>query len=244
MGYRLRKRIIFRADANKDVASFFRFVSDAEYNSGRSLKWAVLDKYQTCKKWFQGVRFVGCRTDVIRFVKNKYEDLAQSIASNLAHYERKWRDIEPKFDELVRQIFGDYPWPKGKYIAYSTIWGIYPRFLDDKTFQVPYRHRNKRYVNVVIAHELLHFIFYEYFFEHYPRYRGDDYDMFSWHVSEIFNNVVQNSQPWLSVFGLPSMCAPEHKKIVEKLSRFHTGDPFWNLDGLVRDIIASVEKEV
>lgn len=237
-----RKRLTFRADANKDVASFFAFIVDASYDGGRNIKWAILNKYPACKKWFQCEKFIGHRVDVVQFIKEKHTHHANSIDKNLINYERKWRVIEPKFDKLVKEIFGDYPWPKGKYIAYSTIWGIYPRFLEDKTFQVPYRFRNKRYVNVVIAHELLHFIFYEYFHAHYPRYRSDDYNVLSWHVSEIFNTIVQNSVSWRKIFGLPSMGDPVHKKIVEKLSHIHTGEPCWNLDKLIQDIVVNAEK--
>lgn len=238
------KQISFRTDANKDVTSFFCFVVDAEYDGGRSLEWAVLDKYPECKTWFADGTFVGKRSDVVRFVKEKYAEHADIIDTNLASYEQKWRVVEPKFHELVRGLFGTHPWPKGKYVAYPTIWGMFPRFLDNKTFQLPFKFRNKRYVNVVIAHEMLHFIFYDYFFKHYPKYEGDDYDMLSWHVSEIFNTVVQNSEPWLKVFSVPTMGYPEHEKIVARLSRIHTGKDGWRTDDLIRDILVEAEKLV
>ena len=240
--YRSHKQLTFRADVNKDIASFFGFIDDAEYDNGRNIRWAITNRYPICKKWFQNEKFVGHRLDVVQFVKNKYTRYARTIDTNLAYYERKWRDVEPEFDRLVQEVFGEYPWPEGKYIAYSTIWGIFPRFIENKTFQVPYRYRNKRYVNVIIAHELLHFIFYKYFYEHYPRYRDDKHNFFSWHVSEIFNNVVQNSASWKAVFEFSSLCAPEHEKIVTKLTHIHTGNPRWNLDNLIRDIVTDAKE--
>ena len=236
------KQVSFRTDVSKDVASFFAFVGDAEYDGGRNLEWAVLNKYPECKAWFSEGAFVGKRPEVTRFVKEKYARYADVIDANLASYEQKWRGVEPKFHELVRGLFGNHPWPKGKYIAYPTIWGMFPRFLDDKTFQVPFKFRNKRYVNVIIAHEMLHFIFYDYFHTQYPKYRDDD--MLSWHVSEIFNTVVQNSESWLKVFGVPTMGYPEHEKIVAKLSRTHTGNGGWRTADLIRDIVEEAKKLV
>jgi len=234
------KKVSFCTDASKDTASFFGFVEDAKYDNGRSLKDAVLDKYPTCKKWFSHGHFIGKRSEVSDFVREEHARYAKDIGTNFAIYEYQWRAVEPKFHELVRKLFGSFPWPRGKYAAYPTIWNMFPRFLDDKTFQIPFRFRKKQYVNIIIAHEMLHFIFYAYFYIHYPQYHGDDHELFVWHVSEIFNDIVQGSHPWLEVFGLPSIEYPEHKKINIVLTRKYGHKREWNIDNLIADIIKNV----
>lgn len=237
-----RKKLTLKADPEKDIASFFAFVADAEYDGGRNIEWAIVRKYPNLRKWFEKAEFVGRREEVVKFVSARYKKEKEAIEKNLSQYELKWREIEPAYDELVRNLFGDYPWPEGKYIGYATLWGIFPRFLEDKTFQVPYRFKNRKYVNVIIAHELLHFIFYAYFHEKYPRYQDDEYDEFSWHVSEIFNGVIQDSESWKKVFGLPSVVDPAHREVVSQLSKIHAGSPCWDLDNLIQDIIKAVER--
>lgn len=234
--------VSFCAEAlNKDVSTFFAFCDDAPYDGGRGIRLAICDKYPIFRKWFENGRFLGRRADVVRFVKKQYLTYASQIKINCTYYERHWRMKEEKFYELTRELFGDYPWPKGKYMAYPTIWGMFPRFLEDKTFQVPYRFRNKKYINVVIAHEMLHFLFYDYFYTRYSQYQSDKYDMFVWHVSEIFNSLVQNSPQWREFFELPSDVYPEHEDILAKLAPLHTGRQAWHLDSLIQAIISSVQ---
>ena len=120
---------------------------------------------------------------------------------------------------------------------------MYPRFLEDKTFQIPFWHRTPGYVPVVIAHELLHFMFYDYFYARYPKYNRSADNLFAWHVSEIFNTLVQNSPAWLASFKQKSLGYPEHTKIVKQLSRVWYRRSKWDLDGLVDEIIKEVQKQ-
>ena len=117
---------------------------------------------------------------------------------------------------------------------------MYPRYLKDKTFQFPYRHKKKNFIPVVIAHEMLHFIFYDYIHKKFPKYKSYKYDFFIWHVSEIFNEIVQNSPKWFKVFKAKSMGYPEHKRIVNKLSKKYYKKDKWQLDEIINDIIKLV----
>ena len=112
------------------------------------------------------------------------------MIKNMSIYQKDWLMVEKNFHCLVDELFCGHKWPKGKYIAYTTIWGMFPKFLEDKTFQIPFKHKNKRYVIVVIAHELLHFIFYDYFYKKYPKYRLDKYNFL--HTNSKFSEVVED----------------------------------------------------
>ena len=118
---------------------------------------------------------------------------------------------------------------------------MYPRFLENKTFQIPYRHRFPNYVPVVIAHEMLHFMFYDYFYQRYPKYNKPEKNFFVWHISEIFNTLIQNSPEWLRYFKRKSMGYPEHEKIVKKLGREWYRKNTWDLDEIVGQIVKEVQ---
>ncbi len=153
------------------------------------------------------------------FVNSIYQKNNKIIRKNLDLYKKSWAKLGKDYFVLVSQIFGDYKWPLGKYIVYLTIWGMHPRFLEDKTFQIPFRHKNEKYINVIIAHEMLHFIFYDYFYNKFPQYKSNKYNFFVWNISEIFNNIAQDSPQWIKIFKAKSMPYPEHKKIVNKLKK-------------------------
>lgn len=234
-------KLSFDRDAKKDVSAFFAFVGDAEYDGGRNLEWAVFSQFPHLKKMFDGSIFTGTKSDISKFVEDQYSKYGTAIEKNMDVYRRQWLEKESVFYSLTDDLFLSFSWPKGKYVAYPTIWGMYPRFLEDKTFQVPFKTRRKRYVNVIVAHEMLHFIFYEYFFRLYPQYASDEHDFLAWHVSEIFNTVVQNSPKWLKAFGLETMGYPEHEAIVERLSGQYGKSDSIETDALIADILSAVK---
>ncbi|HPN15150.1 MAG TPA: hypothetical protein PLF71_03485 [bacterium] len=208
--------IEFKISAERDVETFFCFVRDAEYDDGENIKWAILKPYPELVSWFKGTELTATRDDVCRFVNLKYNSHAKEMASNLIVYQRDWDALSPRFEKLTKDLFEDAHWPNGKYIAYLTIWGMYPRFLETCTFQIPWKHQIKGYVPVVIAHEMLHFIWYAFAFDKLPYLNKMD-DFKVWHISEIFNSFVQNSDAWISVFKQPSMQYPVHENILNNL---------------------------
>lgn len=230
-------KLEFHISVKKDVSSFFSFVDDAQYDEGRNLQWAVLEKNPLCRKWFFENTFVSKRSEVNAFVSGVYKKEATIISKNIILYEKNWKVVEQDFFLLVENLFKGYPWPRKMYVAYPTVWSMYPRFLESGTFQVPHRYRNKKYVNVVIAHEMLHFIFYDWFYKLYPKYKKNNYNMFVWHVSEIFNAVIQNSLPWLKVFKLQTMAYPEHEAVVFKVTNKLKKINGYSVDEVVKVIL-------
>lgn len=227
--------IKFRVSETKDIGTARAFVKEAKYSSGRNLEWAFFTKYPELRE------IVNDEKALNRFVRQHYAE-PEWLTTRLARHEKRWRPMEKKYFTLVETLFSGRPWPKGKYIAYGTLWGMYPRFLDDKTFQIPFEHNNPKYIPVVIAHELLHFMFYDYFYARFPKYRPSKHNFFVWHVSEIFNTVVQNSSSWLRVFGEKSMGYPEHERIVASLSKHYEAGKYQDVDALTDAIMKAVHK--
>ena len=216
----MHPRIKFRRNEKKDLEIVHTFIKDAEYDKGMSLVWAVFNKYPQLKKLFNENKGYEIKDESVlsHFIYKKYHDRQMAMDRALEQHKKCWEQMAPRYFSLVDTLFNNRTWPEGNYIDFGTIWGMYPRFLKDKTFQVPYWHRTPRYVSVVIAHELLHFMFYDYFYERYPRYHRPKDNLFVWNISEIFNTVVQNSPEWVDCFELKSIGYPEHKKIVARIS--------------------------
>ena len=163
------------------------------------------------------------------------------MEKHLSVYQSNWENKEKSFLNLVNEIFCDNFWPEGKYVVYLTIWGIFPRFLEDSTFQVPYKYKNQKYINVIIAHEMLHFVFHNYFYQKYPQYKQNEHNFFVWHISEIFNVIVQNSSKWLKIFEVKTMDYPEHREIIGILKSKYNVKDVWKVDDLIENIAELVK---
>ena len=78
-------------------------------------------------------------------------------------FQKEWNKKSLEFFKTAEGLFNYHPWPKGPYFAYISIFPCGPRFLKSKSFQVFYlRHPRVR----PIAHEALHFLFYDYLGKH------------------------------------------------------------------------------
>lgn len=229
----MHPKIKFKIDPKKDISTFFTFLMEAKYDGGRNFKWAILKNYPYFKKFDKNID----KIIVKEFVNNYYLKNNKTIKDNVVIYEKNWKKIEKDFFNLVERTFPQTKWPKGKYIAYTTMWSMYPRFLDDKTFQIPAISKKKKTVNFIIAHEMLHFIFYKYFLNKYKKYRSHKYDFFVWHISEIFNVIIMNKSDWQKILKNKDDGYPEHKNIIKKLSKKN-----YSLDELIDKLILEVKK--
>ncbi|MCF7820693.1 MAG: hypothetical protein K9M44_04475 [Candidatus Pacebacteria bacterium] len=226
-------KIKFKIDPKKDISTFFDFLKDEKYDEGRNFEWAILKHYPYFKKFNGEID----KKIVQDFVFKYYFRNQEAIEKNIIIYENNWKKVEKEFFSLTSNLFSKTKWPKGKYIAYSTMWSMYPRFLEDKTFQIPAISRKKKVISFIIAHEMLHFIFYEYFLIKYKKYKSHKYDFFLWHISEIFNVIIMNKPEWQKILKNKDEGYPEHRKIIEKLSQKE-----YSLDDLIENIIAEVNK--
>jgi len=237
--------ITFRKNTKKDFETLHAFIKDAKYDNGRNLNWAVFKNYPDLEIHFDKNQNYKIKNEkALRyFIHSIYHNKSKTMDRALAQHKKRWEKISPIFVSLVDELFSNRKWPRGKYIAFGTIWGMYPRFLEDKTFQIPFWHRTPRYIPVIIAHELLHFMFYDYFYARYPKYNHPKHNLFVWHVSEIFNTVVQNSPLWFNHFKMKSLGYPEHKTIVRRMSRSLYRRNKWDVNALIDEIIEEVRKQ-
>lgn len=210
-------KLKFKISQSKDLSSFFSFLFERQYDNGRNFNWAVLRYHPFFKNILKENDSKISKKQVSEYIKDYYIQHGEEIKNNIKNFSQSWEEIEDDFLELITKLFPGQSWPSGKYIAYLTIWRMYPRFLDDKTFQIPYSSKKKKIINLVIAHELLHFMFYAYFLKKYPKYRSHKYDFFVWHVSEIFNSIILKRLEWKKLLKHNNLDYPEHREIIIKL---------------------------
>ena len=141
---------------------------------------------------------------VSSYVGEFYAENRERLGQAANEVLQTWDGYAPQFFGAAAEIFKGLNWPPGKYIGYISIGPPFPRFLHDKTFQAPWE-PVERAIRVT-AHELLHFLFFEYVRKRYtPQLKntveeemsqvmGGKFSIPLWELSEIFNIVVLNPQ--------------------------------------------------
>ncbi len=144
---------------------------------------------------------------ISKFVDNYYQEHEAKLEAILETFKNLWQGCKKDFYHQVTKIFKDHPWPEGKYICYLSIFDCNPRFLKNKTFQVFFQHPQG--ICSVAAHEMLHFMFYDYVEKGFPEAAAKIGKDKLWEVSEIFNVLVlPDSKPY-----------PNHIKLIPKYEK-------------------------
>ncbi|MFH1533536.1 MAG: hypothetical protein ABID64_01240 [Nitrospirota bacterium] len=100
---------------------------------------------------------------------------------------------------------------------------MFPRYVKQKIFFFPHQHRITRFSNKVIAHEMLHFIFFDYLEKKFNlkehskiKNKPDDY---IWKVSEVFNNAIEDWKPYNELFKEDPKPYPGTEKMFSKMKK-------------------------
>lgn len=233
-------KLKFVINKKRELKTFSIFLNESKYRyNNREMNWAFY-KYHPKLNILRGKKLNPLEKTLIvkQYLNAYYQKNLVTIKRGTSKAQKDWQKKEDFFFNLVNKIFKNYPWPKGKYIAYSTIWGMYPRFLNEKTFQFPYHHKKKNFVSVVIAHEMIHFIFYDYFYKHFPKFKNPKYNLEIWNISEAFNILIQNSKEWVKVFNQKAIPYPEHQILIRRMKKFF--DKKQDINYLLKRIIPTV----
>jgi hypothetical protein len=135
---------------------------------------------------------------ISEYVDNFYKENEKELNDSVLEMNQKWNEDENKFINQVETIFKNPEPGEGKYIGYLSIINCNPRFLQNKTFQVFYKHNAGS--NYVTAHEVLHFFFYDYSAKHFPEIFKDlnTNSGIYWDLAELFDVVVMSSPDFIS----------------------------------------------
>jgi len=127
-----------------------------------------------------------------------------------------WNKKAKSFFAATDKYFEDYAWPKGKYIAYISVFNCNPRFLENKTFQV-FREHQKGF-SAVAVHEMLHFLFYDFVARNFPESKFSEEEL--WELSEVINYFLLSEPKFIEITGDPYPdLYPELKGLAERLEK-------------------------
>lgn len=146
-----------------------------------------------------------------------YEVNDADLNARLLKMSEDWKKDEDDFTKQLGKIFKNPSVPDGKYIGYLSIINCNPRFLEDRTFQVFYKHPSGS--NFVTAHEVLHFFFYDYAERKYPEIfkNLDQNSGIYWDLAELFNDVVMADPNFISKsYSEHAKPYPDHVKYFDK----------------------------
>lgn len=166
------------------------------------------------------------------YVQDYYRDHKVELETSQVTFQDEWNKVEPKFLNITNTVFNEHQWPPGEYNGFPSIFNCNPRWLETKNFQV---YRN----NIVgtffsVAHEMLHFIFYDYLGKRHPNYVKQIGEDRLWKLSEVFDEL-SFEQPEYETFKpkQPSFY-PELQPITTMLREKLKGKPF-NIESFVTE---------
>lgn len=151
-----------------------------------------------------------------------YVSHAKEMDAKIEAIKNAWRKKEDAYVLATEKYFGGFSFPAGKYIAYASVVNCNPRFLDSKTFQFFYKKTMPDAIHT-IAHELLHFIF----FDFVEKEMKEDIEKLSedqlWDLSEIFNVILLRSPQYQGIIDSKQVRAyPDHEPYLKKFDQAHS----------------------
>lgn len=162
---------------------------------------------------------------------NKHKDY---LNERKKEFNKEWQTVEKSYFSEVKKIFKNQV-TIHHYIGYLSIINCNPRFLSKRNFQIFYYH--PRGVIYVAAHEILHFIFYDYCFKKFPglfKNLNTEEGLF-WDLAEIFNVIILSLPQFKKIHGQRKMGSyPVHKRYLYPLKKY-----WQEADGIDRWVIKS-----
>jgi len=121
------------------------------------------------------------------YFERLHEKFHDDLKRNLDIAKREWEKVSTKYFDYCNKLFPETKWPGGDYLGYMSVIDIGAIIKKEKSFQLFYKIVEQGISNTIIAHEVLHFIFYEHM-KQFPEIEGKEL----WEMAEIFNKLVQN----------------------------------------------------
>lgn len=155
------------------------------------------------------------------YCDNYYQTHKTAMYRKIECVKNVWRKQEEKYITIIEDFFGDFRFPEGQYIAYASIIDCNPRFLESKTFQFFYKKSVPDIIHT-IAHELLHFIFFDFIEQRLKKEMKDLSQDQLWDLSEIFNVVVLQSLCYRPIINQRFVRPyPEHRRYIRQFEEVY-----------------------
>lgn len=138
-------------------------------------------------------------------------ELGKEMDSVLKDIKYNWEKVGESVLERLEEII-QTAWPEKEITAFISINPICPRFLDTWSFSVSPHNKNP---NIIIAHEISHFLYFKKFKEIFPDITADKYESPNkeWLLSEIITPIILNDQRITKIIGKGSGFYDEHRDL-------------------------------
>jgi hypothetical protein len=148
------------------------------------------------------------------FARDFYKKRKKDIERSTLETESAWNKKKSFFYKRTSELFPlDF---KKDISAMPTIWPMCGRFFEKNLITFPFDKKSEEGV-FVIAHELLHFIFYEYISICYGFSEDKIFSQEVWDFSEVLNVLIQNQKTWKDEFEITAKPHPNHSVLYEKM---------------------------
>ncbi len=164
------------------------------------------------------------------YVDGVYAGKEEELIDTKKDLQKSWDLVEQEFLDETAKIFDNHPWPKGSYTGFLSIFNCNPRFLEEKTFQIYYKHPEG--LVYVCTHEMLHFMFYDYL-EKNPKLIETLPESMIWNLSEIFNVIILEKPEFVGITGNTNPSPYDEHKDLLSGSR-EMVENFYNAQDLIR----------
>jgi len=197
-------RLKFEIDQKLDIWKIQKFI-DLE-KSGDNYKKRIYAMHPELKD----------TKNVGKYIDKVYKNNLSKFKKERRKINAEWKKVEEGFFSINNKIYKGIAWPKGKYVGYLSISQPYPRFLDTAIFQVDAFDSNNS--TIITAHEMGHFIFYEYVRSRYaPNLKKLNEGMLRrklynklkiplWELSEVHVVVLMREKRFMKL--IPNECRP------------------------------------
>lgn len=166
-----------------------------------------------------------------KYVDQVYKDRETDLFNIQKEVQESWDSVEQRFLEKTQKLFNGHPWPEGSYVGFLSIFNCNPRFLKEKTFQVYYKHPEG--LLYVCAHEMLHFMFYDYLDKN-PELTREVVESKIWDFSEIFNIIILQTPQFVEITCTPEPYSyKEHENRIPKIRKLMEKSK--NIDDMIKE---------
>jgi len=173
-------------------------------------------------KSVKSLKNIAQRKKAIHVYFDKYYQIHKTaMLYKIKSIRKVWHKQEQEYIAITENFFDGFRFPKGKYIAYASIINCNPRFLESKTFQFFYK-KPLADATYTIAHELLHFIFFELIEKKLKKEIKHLSEDRLWDLSEIFNVVVLKSPRYRHIINQKFVIPyPDHQHYISQFDKIY-----------------------
>ncbi len=175
------------------------------------------------------------KIEISDFINSYYQKNFDKLSNNFSQAVENWSKVEKSYYKKVDSLLNNYPWPQGDYKAVASVLYCFPRYIEEKWFAFPVN--GQFFPLMVVAHEMLHFIIYDYMEKKYGLKPSEcfDEDNKFWQFTENLNALIEDEPMWQEFMnGKKANIKPECKDLYQEMKIIWDKDK--NIDNLIKKI--------